>query len=512
MDKVISGSPWSFDNALMVLEKPVGMGTIESLKFSQAEFWVQIYKIPILCMTKEIGRFLGGMIGEVLDIDGGNSGDCVGKFMRVRIRMDITKSLKRCLRVDIMGDGTETIMILRHERLPNHCFKCGMVDHSTSECSEEGQRGPFFPPAKIGPNWKVDKGIVEGNLMTLARIEIPMALKVSDTMDDIIDRVRPSMTEPDYSQKQGTIDGDRGRVVKEDVMVQESGSQSVICSSHQQEKEGNLAKSNKTEGAAINGEMIVESDINCGMGHCDIESIFHTISHEMHRPVERFKVESHVIPTRAKHVCLHPSTTNGLVLGSEAVGPPGNIPYVNNFAVSPSLLNGSVIKGSRGTSVFHRRIRGENLGFSEDSLEVCCRKKKSDLVVNEGCSGGKRAKTVDGILDSGVDIYGLSRNDGQSGFKDGSEYDSAAEVTTSMAQKAVMAMVYLTSELIKLSKNLQQQTSDIMLKIDITCLGLKLRINIQDRILKDANGDIGDHLCNNIHTFNELHSFEKSYA
>ncbi|TXG61742.1 hypothetical protein EZV62_013105 [Acer yangbiense] len=107
MEKVILGSPWSFDNALMVLEKPVY-------------------------------GFLGSMIGEVLDIDGGNSGDCVGKFMRVRIRMDITKPLKRCLWVDIMGDGTETIMILRYERLPNHCFKCGLIDHSTAECKEEG--------------------------------------------------------------------------------------------------------------------------------------------------------------------------------------------------------------------------------------------------------------------------------------------------------------------------------------------------------------------------------------
>ncbi|TXG60388.1 hypothetical protein EZV62_014961 [Acer yangbiense] len=255
MNKVILGSPWSFDNALMVLEKPVGMGTIESLKFCQADFWVQIHKIPILCMTKEIGRFLGGMIGEVLDIDGGNSGDCEGKFMRVRIRMDITKSLKRCLLVDIMGDGTETIMILRYERLPNHCFKCGMVYHNTAKCSEESsrilvngkeehpfglwlrvsgsqrksnyqcQRGPFFPSAKIGPSWKVDKGIVEGNPVNSAGIEISTALKISDTMNDIIDRVRTLMTEPDHSQKQGTIDGDRGRLGKDDVMIQDSGSQ-----------------------------------------------------------------------------------------------------------------------------------------------------------------------------------------------------------------------------------------------------------------------------------------------
>ncbi|KAK3230415.1 hypothetical protein Dsin_002296 [Dipteronia sinensis] len=54
--------------------------------------------------------------------------------MRVRVRVDIKKPFKRCLRVDISGDGTETIMVLRYERLPNHCFRCRMIDHITSEC------------------------------------------------------------------------------------------------------------------------------------------------------------------------------------------------------------------------------------------------------------------------------------------------------------------------------------------------------------------------------------------
>ncbi|KAK0588601.1 hypothetical protein LWI29_003108 [Acer saccharum] len=93
LNRVISGGPWSFDNALLAMEKPVGKGTIESLRFNQADFWVQIHQVPLLCMTKEIGRFLGGMIGEVLKVDGGVSGDCLGKFMWVRVRVNIEKSL-----------------------------------------------------------------------------------------------------------------------------------------------------------------------------------------------------------------------------------------------------------------------------------------------------------------------------------------------------------------------------------------------------------------------------------
>ncbi|KAK2642784.1 hypothetical protein Ddye_024547 [Dipteronia dyeriana] len=88
-------------------------------------------------MKKDIGWFLSGMIGEVIDVDGGEARDCVGKFMIVRVKSEINKPLKRCLRVDILGDGVKTIMLIKYERLPNHCFKYGVVSHRTNECSEE---------------------------------------------------------------------------------------------------------------------------------------------------------------------------------------------------------------------------------------------------------------------------------------------------------------------------------------------------------------------------------------
>ncbi|KAK3189523.1 hypothetical protein Dsin_029084 [Dipteronia sinensis] len=132
MSRVISGSPWSFDDALIALERPSGKGTVKSLGFNWADFWVQIHQVPLLCMSKDIGWFLGGMIGDVMDVDGGAAGDCVGKFIRIRVRINIKKPLKRWLRVDVLGDGSETVMVLRYERLPNHCFKCGMVDHVTN--------------------------------------------------------------------------------------------------------------------------------------------------------------------------------------------------------------------------------------------------------------------------------------------------------------------------------------------------------------------------------------------
>ncbi|KAK2639029.1 hypothetical protein Ddye_026824 [Dipteronia dyeriana] len=137
LERVIYGGPWSFDKVLIVMEKPEGKGSIDSLRLNWADFWVQIHQVPLIYMTKEIGRFLRGMIGQVLDVDRGASGDCVGKFLCVRVRVNILNSLKCCLRVDILGDGSKTIMILRYDRLLSHCLRCGMVNHITHECIDD---------------------------------------------------------------------------------------------------------------------------------------------------------------------------------------------------------------------------------------------------------------------------------------------------------------------------------------------------------------------------------------
>ncbi|KAK2642448.1 hypothetical protein Ddye_024211 [Dipteronia dyeriana] len=54
--------------------------------------------------------------------------------MRVRVVIEIDKPLRRCLRVDMLGDGVESIMLLKYERLPNFCFRCGLLGHTTREC------------------------------------------------------------------------------------------------------------------------------------------------------------------------------------------------------------------------------------------------------------------------------------------------------------------------------------------------------------------------------------------
>ncbi|KAL5804454.1 hypothetical protein ACOSQ3_031254 [Xanthoceras sorbifolium] len=131
--RVLAGGPWSLDCGLLVLEEPVGAGHINGMKFDKAEFWVQVHNIPIVCMDREFGSFIGKQIGVLREIDLGATGDCLGKYLRVRVRIDITKPLRHGLRLDL-GEDEASFLLVRYEKLHDHCFHCGKIGHLFREC------------------------------------------------------------------------------------------------------------------------------------------------------------------------------------------------------------------------------------------------------------------------------------------------------------------------------------------------------------------------------------------
>ncbi|KAE8685668.1 hypothetical protein F3Y22_tig00111095pilonHSYRG00570 [Hibiscus syriacus] len=101
------------------LEKGLG-----DYSFDAMVVCVRIYNIPLGSMTKEMGLTLGDCIGSVLDVNIRPVGRILGEFLCVRVEIDITKPLQRCVLLGNGKSGKPRICPLNYELLPTFCHKC----------------------------------------------------------------------------------------------------------------------------------------------------------------------------------------------------------------------------------------------------------------------------------------------------------------------------------------------------------------------------------------------------
>ncbi|PON56308.1 Zinc knuckle CX2CX4HX4C [Trema orientale] len=103
--------------------------------YSLTSFWIQLHNLPLHGRTKEIGELIGHRIGVCQEVETDENGKCLGRFVRIRVQLDISSPLRRGSRV-MLGNDTEIVLVdLRYERLLEFCFIYGRVGHSIKECS-----------------------------------------------------------------------------------------------------------------------------------------------------------------------------------------------------------------------------------------------------------------------------------------------------------------------------------------------------------------------------------------
>lgn len=126
---VISNGPWTFDHALVVLRSPKESENLSTLSFTEVAFWVQVHNVPFNCMNSVMAQRLGEVIGKVEEIENSGMNDWTGPFMRIRVIIDITKPLRRGLKVK-NSEGLIVWCPILYEKLPDICFGCGLIGHS----------------------------------------------------------------------------------------------------------------------------------------------------------------------------------------------------------------------------------------------------------------------------------------------------------------------------------------------------------------------------------------------
>ncbi|KAM7462720.1 hypothetical protein LguiA_030841 [Lonicera macranthoides] len=133
MNRVINDGPWSFDQHLLVLRRLENGVSPHQVQLFHAEFWVQVYNLPVGFMSEKVAEHIGNYIGTFVEADRNNFNGGRREFMRIRVSLDIRKSLKTRMKIQKEGEGSSWINF-KYERLPGFCFFCGVIGHSDRFC------------------------------------------------------------------------------------------------------------------------------------------------------------------------------------------------------------------------------------------------------------------------------------------------------------------------------------------------------------------------------------------
>lgn len=129
MDWVFNGGPWTFDNAMLCLETVLKGEDPIKVQLWFLNIWIQIHELPSGFMSEMVGQQLGNFFGEFLLYDAKNNTSIWRECMRVKIRIDVRKPLKRKKRIT-RKNGQDFVVQCKYERLGDFCFRCGLVTHT----------------------------------------------------------------------------------------------------------------------------------------------------------------------------------------------------------------------------------------------------------------------------------------------------------------------------------------------------------------------------------------------
>ena len=82
-----------------------------------------------------VGEAIGEEVGEFVEMEKEEDGSAVGRFMRIKVHIDIRKPLMRGVTLNIAESNKDLWCPLVYEYLPDFCYICGIIGHVDKACS-----------------------------------------------------------------------------------------------------------------------------------------------------------------------------------------------------------------------------------------------------------------------------------------------------------------------------------------------------------------------------------------
>jgi hypothetical protein len=78
--------------------------SVEDNLFCAVPIWIRVLKLPLGRMNKVMGEMIGEKVGVWLEADVGEDDLAAGEFLRIKVKIDITKPLMRGMMIHV-GEG-----------------------------------------------------------------------------------------------------------------------------------------------------------------------------------------------------------------------------------------------------------------------------------------------------------------------------------------------------------------------------------------------------------------------
>ncbi|XP_060974104.1 uncharacterized protein LOC115704420 [Cannabis sativa] len=133
IERVIDGSPWTFDRAPLIFERVTPGANPRSIPLNQLDFGIQLHDMTSGFKSERVVRDVGNYIGKFVKSDPNNFAGVWRDYLRVRVTIRVDKPLEQKMKLE-KKSGVSCKILFKYEDLPTFCFICGVLGHSERFC------------------------------------------------------------------------------------------------------------------------------------------------------------------------------------------------------------------------------------------------------------------------------------------------------------------------------------------------------------------------------------------
>ncbi|RYR04589.1 hypothetical protein Ahy_B06g084363 [Arachis hypogaea] len=118
--RIERGAHWLFKNYILNLRRWNEDLEIKDEEFAMVPTWVQLWRLPKQCKTRNLGSKVGETLGSMLETDLFSIRGKEDRLLKAKVMLDITKPLRRSIKIS--GNNQKVVEVnLKYECIVRNC-------------------------------------------------------------------------------------------------------------------------------------------------------------------------------------------------------------------------------------------------------------------------------------------------------------------------------------------------------------------------------------------------------